>query len=417
MRKIKHPLSALLLAAGILTTAVFAAAHLGRQTQPQTDQILPSESQASVQKETISPKTSEEFRGVWIPCMSLVLDKNERTEEAFRKKINSMLKNCASCHLNTVIVHVRPFADALYPSAYYPWSHVLSGRQGEGLSFDPLKIIAESAHRQGLKIHAWINPFRVSTGQTPPALSSDNPAEKWRKNPQTADYVMTSGEGLYLNPAYPAVRRLIIDGVRELLQGYALDGIQIDDYFYPDDDTECDRLTYDAYVQSLGDNSRPLSQQEWRKQNVNMLMAGIYSAVHHEQKGTVFIAAPQGNFENNEKMAADVTRWCCESGYVDGICPQLYVSNEHPQLPFQPLADRWQKAVTATGVKWLGGLALYKAGSDADSGTWQNRDDILRQQIEYLRKKGAAGFVLYSYEYLNTDSTQKEMQNINMLLS
>ena len=352
---------------------------------------------------------TEEMRGVWIPYMTLQLAEEERTEQAFRKKIDIILDTCVQYHLNTVIVQVRPFGDAIYPSEFYPWSHILSGTQGKAVPYDPMDIIVRAAHHRHLAVHAWINPFRISTGQTPPSLSADNPYCRWQNDNDTENDVYTFAyqDGLYYNPAYPEVRKLIIDGVRELVSRYPLEGIQIDDYFYPSEEAGYDRSSYNAYCQTMAEGCVPLSLHEWRKNNVNMLIAGMYRAIHQTNPHTVFGIAPQCNFDNNEKLSADVLRWCSDNGYIDYLCPQMYISMNHPVFPFRDLAERWCALVEGRPVKLYFGLALYKIGTEDDGGTWLSETDNIPQEIAYLRQCGVKGYMLYAYDYLDRIAISK----------
>ncbi len=343
---------------------------------------------------------TEEMRGVWIPYLSLTLSPEERSESAFRSKIEEMVQVCQEHKINTAIVQVRPFGDAIYPSRYFPWSHILMGTQGEAPDFDPLAIIVECFHQSGIAVHAWVNPFRISTLQTPSVLSKNNPCNKYQ--------TFTDKNGLYYDPSSPQVRKLIIDGIAEIVEQYEVDGIQIDDYFYPSEETDYDKESYQAYARQT---AMPVPQREWRKANVNMLVEGIFSRVHGLKENVVFGIAPQCNFDNNEKIGADVMAWCSQRGYIDYICPQLYVSNAHPTFPFNTLADRWNATVTNPDIQLYFGLGVYKAGTDADSGTWLLSDNNLQKQIEYGRTLSTDGFMLYSYDYLETDVTKKEVQN------
>lgn len=380
-------------------SAVSAVVSDKEETVPPDETSTTAFDEAS---QTLPPSADEEVRGVWIPYMSLQLNKDEQDEAHFRQKIDAMLDRCVQHDLNTVIVQVRPFGDALYPSDYFPWSHILTGTQGKAVPYDPLAIIVEDAHQRHLAVHAWVNPFRISTGQTPPALSDDNPYSRWQKDndPDNDLYTFAYDGGLYYDPAYPAVRALIIDGVRELVSRYPLDGIQIDDYFYPSEEEGYDHLSYEAYCDTVGEGCPPLSLSEWRKNNVNMLLAGMYRAIHQARNGVVFGIAPQCNFDNNEKLSADVLRWCRDNGYMDYLCPQLYVSIAHPVFPFKALADRWRELVKDRPIQLYFGLALYKVGTDADGGTWLSDTDNLSEEIDYLRQCGVNGYLLYAYDYL-----------------
>ncbi|MBQ5565031.1 MAG: family 10 glycosylhydrolase [Clostridia bacterium] len=353
--------------------------------------------------ETISPETENEMHGIWIPYMSLTLSSDERSKNAFENKINIMAEKCLKYKINTVIIQVRPFGDAIYPSKIFPYSHIIMGTQGISPDFDPLDIIIKKFHEKNISVHAWVNPLRISTGKTPISLSDNNPY----KNYPTFTY----DNSIYYNPAYPEVRKLIIDGIGEIVRNYDIEGIQLDDYFYPSDDTDYDKESYQKYAKSVKSDFLPISQHEWRKANINMLIEGIYSKIHSIKNNVVFGIAPQCNFDNNEKIGADVNVWCSQSGYIDYICPQLYVSNNHPTFPFNPLADKWKATVTNPNIKLYFGLGMYKAGSDADNGTWLLSDDNLQKQIEYSRAIKTNGFMLYSYEYLENADTEKEVKN------
>lgn len=155
--------------------------------------------------------------------------------------------------LNTIIIHIRPNGDSLYPSKYFPWSDIISGTQGKNPSYNPLKYIIISSHKKNIKVHAWINPLRIRFSQTPSALSSDNPYTIWQNddNEENNRYTFQSGKNIYYNPAYSEVRELIINGVREIIENYEVDGIHFDDYFYPEDDMKCDEVDYKNISQQL----------------------------------------------------------------------------------------------------------------------------------------------------------------------
>ena len=394
-------------------------ASASEEVSRETPAVESSKQNSSVKTEKTSPDKETEMRGIWIPYMTLQLSADERSEKGFHKKIDTIIRKCVTYKANTIIVQVRPFGDAIYPSEYYPWSHIISGTQGRGVSFDPLEYIIEKAHKSGLAVHAWINPFRISTGKTPEKLSENNPYCIWQNddNDENDSYTFKSGEGIYYDPSYPQVRKLIIDGARELAENYDIDGVQLDDYFYPIDDNECDKASYKKYLHSISDGYKPMSLNEWRKNNINMLISGLYSALHSIKQDILFGISPQCNFDNNEKIGADTETWCNISGYVDYICPQLYVSNEHPTFPFKKLADKWRSFAGNKNIKLYFGLGLYKAGTDADSGTWLLSDDNIATQIDYLREISADGYILYSYDYLDKDETKQEIQNIKEIMN
>lgn len=389
-------------------------------TSKTSDKKESSASQSFQQdKKQSTEKISPEMRAVWITYLTLDMEGTDRSEKTFKSKIDDIIKTCKEWKLNTIIIQVRPFGDAVYQSDYFPFSHIISGKQGTTVNYDPLQYIAAAAHKNGLSVHAWVNPFRISTGKTPETLSDNNPYIQWLNDNDKSndDYTFEYQDGIYYNPAYPEVRKLIIDGITEIVKNYDIDGIQLDDYFYPSDELFYDSRTYQAYTKTVSNKSVTLSQQEWRKTNVNTLISGIYDAVHAEKKDVVFGIAPQCNFENNEKIAADVKTWCSTKGYIDYICPQIYVSDNHPTFPFEVLAKQWKDTVTESSISLYFGLGVYKAGTDDDNGTWLTSDDNIKTQIELSRTLNTDGFMLYSYDFLKSETTKKETDNARSVIN
>ena len=411
MKKIFFHLIPFFISVGILCGTVFICSRFANENihSPVTvSEIEASKTteQISVTEESIpnlqTVKTAErntEMMAVWIPFMTLDSGGKERSEKEYTELIREIMNRIKSVNANTVIFHTRPFCDALYPSEIFPFSHILSGTQGKKINYDPLKIAVDEAHKLGLEFHAWVNPLRVKFNSMPSELSDNNPYMKWKKSSDKADdrYTFSCGEGIYLNPAVPDVRKLIIDGIREIVRNYDVDGIQIDDYFYPENMNDADRPEYEEYCKNAGEH--PLSITDWRTENINKLVVGIYDAVH-EKSGCVFGISPQGNTDNDLKLGADVFRWCSEQGFADYICPQIYVSENHPVMPFGECADKWKKMVINKNLKLYLGLALYKVGTDADDGTWKLKNDNIQSQINYGRSLGCDGFMLFAYDDL-----------------
>ncbi len=362
--------------------------------------------------------SAQEMRAVWVPYMSLNMSKeDDKSEQAFLKKFNVIVATAKSCGMNTLVVQVRPFGDALYPSSVFPWSHVVGGTQGVNPGYDPLKDMVAACHAAGLKIHAWVNPLRIQANGAPSILATGNPYYKFRATASKSDYVIDYQNGKYYNPAYEEVRKLIADGVREIAANYDVDGIQFDDYFYPAQDASFDKTAYDAYRSQSAKNGTPLPLLDWRRANISALVSEVYRAVKSAGKNIPFGIAPQGNIQNDLGMGADVSAWCSARGYVDYICPQLYYNFDNPTLPFNTAAESWRSLVKNSGIKLYFGLAAYKAGSDADSGTWKKSSDILASQVQYGRKVSCDGFMFYSCDYLTGDQTKEEVQNVVKLLT
>jgi uncharacterized lipoprotein YddW (UPF0748 family) len=357
--------------------------------------------------------TSDEVRGVWVAYLSL--------DNVNKVKIDNIISNAKKNGMNTIYFHVRPFGDALYKSEYYPWSHLVTGTQGQAPSdgFDPLAYAVEAAHREGLELHAWLNPLRImlDSGVYPPSLSDDNPYNVWRNDDDADndDWVIDYGKGKYYNPAIPEVRDMIVNGVEEIVEKYNVDGIHWDDYFYPaSDESFDDSEAYSEYTSGGG----KLSLLEWRTQNISTLVKSVYSAVKSIDSSVEFGISPSGNIDNCLRAGADVKTWGSQEGYVDYLCPQIYWTNDNKIAPFEEMCSKWRETVTSDKVKLYVGLALYKAGSDDDNGKWKTSNKIIMNQVLFTRseKIHADGFALYSYPYLDNEQTAEEMENLRSVL-
>lgn len=354
---------------------------------------------------------SKEMRAVWVSFLTLDMSGTDRSETAFQKKFDEIIKVSKNSGFNTLIVQVRPYSDALYKSKYYPTSHIITGTQGEKMTYDPLAYMCKAAHDNDMEIHAWVNPYRVTSKNLSTDLSKDNPYV------QDNSLGVTWKEEIYLNPALKEVRTLIINGVKEIVENYDVDGIQFDDYFYPTQEESFDKTQYNAYKKSMANNASILSLNDWRFANVNTLIADTYRAVHNIKSNVVFGISPAGNLDNNKELYADIAQWCKTPGYIDYICPQIYFSLDNPALSYENSLNSWLKLERHADLQIYVGLAGYKAGSDSDEGTWLDNDDILLQQIEILREKKVPGFMLYSYEALVSKESKAEIENVVNLLT
>ena len=349
-------------------------------------------------------KAEEPLVGVWIPYMAL--DVTEKTEEAFKENFDAKLAAAKSVGANAVFVHVRPFADSLYPSEYESWSHLLTGTQGKDPGYDPMEYMVNAAHEQNMQFHAWINPLRIASTTIPPELDENGfYMQNYVNHPE---YFMAYNSGIYYNPASAYIRNRIADGAAEIAEKYDVDGIHFDDYFYPTDDESIDAEQYAAYVK---ETEEPLTLHEWRTANVNALIAAVYSRVKEADENVQFGISPQGNLENNEMINADVYTWCAQAGYIDYVCPQLYYSFENEALPFETALQNWCALKRLPSIKLYIGLAVYKAGTDADNGTWLNTTDTLAKQIDCAKEAGADGVVLYAVDHLTGENAKAEMAN------
>ena len=249
----------------------------------------------------------EEYRAVWISYLEWQ-SADFSSEDAFRAQMGSWFDQYAAMGLNTVLAQVRPFGDALYSSAIFPWSSVCTGTQGLDPGFDPLAVLVEEAHARGLRLEAWLNPYRLALNDTVPGVfSAGNLAAVH------PEWVKQAAGGQYLDPSRQDVRDCIAAGVQEILDGYAVDGIHLDDYFYPTTDEAFDAAEYAA----AGTN---LSLEDWRRENVNALVRQLYQLVHAGGRtaGAVPLGiSPQGNNDNNyAQQYSDAALWLSTPGYI-----------------------------------------------------------------------------------------------------
>ena len=300
-------------------------------------------------------------------------------------KSNGM-KNSKEMGMNAIILQVRPSGDALYQSSLFPWSKYLTGTAGTAPAggFDPLAYWVEQAHALGLEIHAWINPFRLTKGGDAElaALPADSVA---KKNPQ---WVVGYEGQYYLNPGLPQVREYIIQGAEEIARNYDVDGIHMDDYFYPGaqfDDAE-------AFAQQGGSFT---DIADWRRDNVNLLVKEMGQRVHAIKDDISYGISPAGVWANKSSLAegsdtkgnqtyfsgyADSRKWVKE-GWVDYIAPQIYWYIGHKSADYKTLALWWAQCVEGTGVKLYIGMADYQACNESATSPWYGTT-ALEQQLQ-----------------------------------
>lgn len=360
--------------------------------------------------------SSFEIRGVWFSYLELKAAPKE-SRESFSSYLEAEFEKYKALGLNTVIFQVRPFADSVYESELFPSSSCVVKNQGEKLPFDFLSVAAECAKKSGLSLHAWINPYRIlPRGGKISSLSEKSPG-KTLGEPD----VVSLPEGVFFSPASLKAQRLIISGVKEILEKYDVDGIHIDDYFYPSTAEKVDEEQYKEYRSSGG----ALSRGDWRRENVNALVRGIYCAVKESSPKKLFCISPSGDIEKNKNVHfADVEKWGKEEGYCDVLMPQIYYGFKNKSKPFEQCAEDWRALVKSGAVKLSAGLALYKVGKEdafaGESGKneWKNETGIISRQVAFLKTKKFDGFCLYSAQFVNFNENllSNELKSLESVL-
>lgn len=392
----------------IAMLSVICISSFTREKQPKKQNDINNIAALSSKATADTPESDEEMRGVWVSYMELSMEnESSKTQKAFEDKFTEIAQKCREGGFNTLIVQVRPFCDALYKSSYFPWSHILTGTQGVNPQYDALQIMCDICKENNLKIHAWINPYRVSSNETPKKLSDNNPYIK------NSEIGIKTDNGIFLDPSNETAQQLISDGVKEIAEKYDVDGIQFDDYFYPTKDESLDKKQYEAYIEKYG-KENSMSLDNWRMQNVNTLICKVYRTIKSVDSSVEFGISPQGNIGNNDGLYADVKSWCTCKGFADYICPQIYFSLENPALTFEDCLNSWTSLDFDENVKLYIGLGGYKSGNgEYDEETWLLSDSILADEYDILRNnKSVRGFMLYSYNCLEDDTAKKEINNL-----
>ncbi len=371
-----------------------------------TSSYLSSSSESSVDPvKSSTDSVFSETRAVWISYLEYQSIMTGKTEKQFTSSIKSMFNNLVSDGFNTVYAHVRSHSDAMYDSDIYPWSVYCTGEEGKDPGYDPLEIMIREAHNAGLRIEAWVNPYRIKGTTDTSKISSSSPAYEWL---DTDKVVVVDGAGIFYNPADEEVIELVVSGIEEIVESYDVDGIHFDDYFYPTTAESFDSSYYKEYVSSGG----KLGLAAWRRENVNTLIKKVYYAIKSIDSNCRFGISPTGNMSSNySSLYCDVYTWVTSSGYIDYICPQLYYGFNHGSLPYLSALSEFNDMITAKGVELIVGLAAYKSGATdnyAGSGKseWVDNSDILSRQITAARNENNyGGFALYRYDSLYNPSS------------
>lgn len=366
--------------------AVFLAAPLA--ALPRRGETAPAATPAPTA--TAEPTAAAPYRAVWVSYLEWQ-QVDFSTPETFSGDIAVILDNIRNLGATVVLAQVRPFGDALYPSSYYPFSHLCTGQQGRDPGYDPLALLVQAAHDRGLALEAWVNPYRIQAGLTP-ALCGASPA---KLHP---DWVKYTDTGAYLDPANTAVRQYIADAVGELCANYDVDGIHFDDYFYPTTDPAFDAADYAA-------SGSTRTQDDWRRENVNALVELCHATAR--RYGVRFGVAPVGDPEQNYALQySDAARWL-RQGTVDYLMPQLYWGQEYVKdgdtsHSLARLAGAWAALPRAAGVRLYAGLGAYRigAGDGSDAGSEWVSGRALADQLNLLDRLGVQGAGLYRYASL-----------------
>ncbi len=370
-------------------------------------------------KEITVTSSDEHVRGIFIAsvCNINFPSRPGLSADALRSELDDIIYTCENVGINAIYFQVRPTADSLYKSDIFPTSEYLTGKQGAPLQdgFDPLEYIVSASHQKGIAVHAWVNPLRVTTGlSTSPNHDVTNLAENHpaRQNP---GYAISYADGkLYFDCGNPDIRTMIADSVAEIAANYAVDGVIFDDYFYPypvtvDDGSVATFDDSESFTKYGGD----MSLDDWRRNNVNMMIKECYTAIKSVRSNCKFGVAPFGIWQNDDgenggsqtaglesysSIYCDPTEWI-RGGYIDYIAPQIYWRFTNPVAPYATLVRWWNDAVSGTDVELMISHGAYNYD------TWNNPKNELVNQVDFARSFAAySGSILYGYTALKANS-------------
>lgn len=345
-----------------------------------------------------APPVRREFRAAWVATVDNIdwPSKPTLTPDQQRAEIRRIVHAAERAGLNALILQVRPTADAIYPSRLEPWSAFLTGAQGRAPSpsYDPLETWLDEAHNRGLDLHAWVNPFRA---RHPKSLGPDHRTHVAVARP---DLVRRHGPYLWLDPGVPAAREHSLAVIADLLRRYPIDGVHMDDYFYPYPREQ--EPFPDADTHARHGRGSPLA--DWRRENINTFLLEAARLVRTIRPGAIFTISPFGiwrpehppgvkGFDAFAGLHADSRQWLAE-GWVDALMPQLYWPIESQGQPFEPLLDWWRAQNTRARHLWPG-LYLTRIKPAGDKDSWEP-DQIIRQIERTRARPDTPGVVLFS---------------------
>ncbi|WP_335975520.1 glycoside hydrolase family 10 protein [Streptomyces sp. CA2R106] len=384
-----HPLSRRTLtvaAAGALASAA-AVGTAQAATAARTETPARTADPARPAGPAAAPGTSRrELRGMWIATVANTdwPSAPGLSPQAQRAELTGLLDLAVERRLNAVMVQVRPTADAFWPSPYEPWSQYLTGTQGRDPGWDPLGTAVHEAHRRGLEVHAWFNPYRVAMTDDPGTLAPTHPA---RLHPE---WVLPYGGKLYYDPGQPQVRRFVEDAMLDAVRRYPVDAVHFDDYFYPypvAGQTFADDASYARYGAGFPD------RDAWRRHNTDLLVREMAARIKQVRPGTQYGISPFGVWRNAatdplgsataagvqtyDDLHADTRGWV-ERGWLDYIAPQVYWNIGFAAADYAVLVPWWSDVVAGTRARLYVGEALYKAGAAGQPAAWQDPAELSR---------------------------------------
>ncbi len=373
------------------------------------------------------------MRGVWLATVSRLdwppVASVNASSPALRitqqqDALKGKLDKLKSLGINTVFFQVKPDGTALWPSRILPWSDMLTGHIGEDPGYDPLQFMLDEAHKRGMKVHAWFNPYRVSVNTKSTTVTelnrtlSQNPASVFVLH---RDWIRTAGDRFVLDPGIPEARNWITSIVAEVVTRYPIDGVQFDDYFYAESSGSLlnDGETFKKQGQGF------ISKADWRRHNTQQLIEQVSHTIKQLKPEVEFGVSPAGVWRNRSHDAAGSdtrgaaaydeayadTRLWVQQGLLDYIAPQIYWPFARDAARYDVLAKWWADVVKPTNTRLYIGVALYKVGEPSkNEPDWTINGGVpeLKKQLDLNESMPQInGTILFRENYLNQPQTQE----------
>lgn len=361
----------------------------------------------------MSSGVKREVRSVWMATV-WALDWPSSTSSTTAQK-NEMVKYLdvlQKNNFNAIYFQVRTMSDAFYKSSYEPWSSYLTGTRGKDPGWDPLAFVVEECHKRGMECHAWVNPYRFSTGSN----WSTAQDQTLKSAGMLLAYTKSDGKTTtILNPGLESVRKRIVDVCKEIISNYDVDGLVFDDYFYPEGiPVTSSAGDYDLWQES----GASMTFGDWRRNNVNQMVADVYKMVQQQKPYVRFGISPAGAACTSAAVAAkhgidrcpvasdwqydgifsDPVAWL-EAGTIDYISPQLYWKTNHKTNPFGPMTKWWSYVAKHFGRHHYASHSISFLNSSNTTGDWEE----IGKQVQFSRdytENEAPGAVFYSAAYV-----------------
>ncbi len=362
----------------------------------------------SVLHEAAQQPVPREFRAVWVATVDNIdfPTKKGLPADEQKKELIAILDLCRKLRLNAVIFQVRPMADAVYTSKLEPWSEFLTGEMGKPQAFDPLAFLVGEAHKRGILVHAWFNPYRAYH----PAAKTLSDDHISRTRPSI---VRQYGRYMWLDPTDDAAKRYSVDVIKDVVRRYDIDGVHFDDYFYPYAENDAagkkidfpDQANYDAYLKTT---TKPLDRSNWRRWHVNQFIEAVGREIKKVKPEIVYGISPFGiwqpmpekgisGFNAYAELYADAKKWL-QDGTVDYLTPQLYWETARQAQSFPVLLDWWKEQNTKARYIWPG-IAAYRIGSTPTFTSGEIASQIAKTRQNDLTR----GAIYFSQKSLRND--------------